>query len=376
MASRNFRSAKSDFYAKSLRLPLFNMNIAVCISFSSFNSEFEKFIVETSLLMVPDHPEHKFIFIADKTAAEKIPPFSNIEILIIEKISNNALSKMLWFDIKLPALLKKVKADLLLSFQGACASNTFIPQCVFIDDPERTKKAYLRKAQLIVAPTNLIKGKLIEKNGIPGEKITVIHRSSNKMFEPIRVEEKETIKIRYSDSKEFFLFSSFFPTQDDLIVLLKSFSHFKKRQQSNFKLIVFTPISSFFEKSLGSYKYRSDVISIDPNDKRELVLITASAYAVILPFNTHDNLQAALNAMRSGVPVITAKGSVVTEVANEAVLYAETVTAKDIGEKMIQVYTDENYRSKLIEQGKLIAETYTNEKAAEILWQSILKLLK
>jgi hypothetical protein len=33
-------------------------------------------------------------------------------------------------------------------------------------------------------------------------------------------------------------------------------------------------------------------------------------------------------------------------------VYAKSETTKDIGEKMIQVYTDENYRFKLIEKGK------------------------
>ena len=84
-------------------------------------------------------------------------------------------------------------------------------------------------------------------------------------------------------------------------------------------------------------------------------MITASAYAVVLPFNTNEDIIAALNAMRSGVPVIAVKNSIINEVAGDAALYAETETTKDIGEKMIQVYTDENYRFKLIEKGKQVA---------------------
>ena len=353
------------------------MNIAVCFPFSSSReNELERFIVETSFLLIQQHPEYKFIIIADKRAAEQIPFFSNIETLIIKPVSNNALLKKLWFDIKLPSLLKKVKADLFLSFQNDCSSIASIPQCVYIWDPEKTKKTYLRNVQLIFTPSDLVKEELIEKNGIPAEKVTVVYPSANKMFKLISEEEKKTIKNKYSDSKEFFLFNSNFSMQEDLINLLKSFSHFKKRQQSNFKLLLTAPINSFFDESLASYKYRGDVRFIDTNDKQEMALITASAYAVVLPFNTNDNIQVSLNTMRSGVPVIAVKGSVVAEVAKDAALFAETDMAKDIGEKMMQVYTDENYRFKLIENGKPIAEVYTNEKAAEILWQSILKLLK
>jgi len=42
---------------------------------------------------------------------------------------------------------------------------------------------------------------------------------------------------------------------------------------------------------------------------------------------------------------------------------------------MMQVYTDENYRTRLIEKGKLVAGEYTSEKTAGLLWQSIIKAL-
>src|SRR6476660_8937673 len=101
---------------------------------------------------------------------------------------------------------------------------------------------------------------------------------------PINEHEKETIKNKYSEDKEFFLFNSIFPGQKDFIDLLKSFSHFKKRQQSSFKLLVIASSNSFFEKSLEGYKYRNDVRFIDIKDKPEEALIIASAYAVVLPF--------------------------------------------------------------------------------------------
>ena len=228
----------------------------------------------------------------------------------------------------------------------------------------------------MVVPNELMKKKLIEKFEIGEEKIAVIYPSANKMFEPINEQEKEAIKNKYSEGKEFFLFNSIFPEQEDFIDLLKSFSHFKKRQQSSFKLLVIASSNSFFEKSLESYKYRNDVKFIDIKDKPEEALIIASAYAVVLPFNTNEDMIAALNATRSGVPVIAVKNSIINEVFGDAALYSETEATKDIGEKMMQVYTDENYRSRLIEKGKQVAGTYTSEKAAELLWQSIIKALE
>jgi len=354
------------------------MNIAVSLPVSSEarNNSIESFIVETSFLLIRQHLDHKFIILTEKRPAVQLPAYSNTETIFVKPLSKNSFLSRIWWDIKLPAILKKVKADLFISFHIGCSSTASIPQCLFIQGIEKPKKTHIKKAQQLLVTNNLMKRELIENYGMPEKKITIIYPAANKIFEPISEKEKRAIKTKYSEDKEFFLFNSVFSGQQDLIDLLKSFSHFKKRQQSNFKLLLTSPINSFFEKSLAGYKYRNDVKFIDTNDEQEQALITASAYAVVLPFNTDENLIAALNTMRSGVPVVSVKNSVVSEVAEEAALYAETKATKDVGEKMIQVYTDENYRFKLIEKGKQLTATYTDKKAAGILWQSIMKVLE
>lgn len=354
------------------------MNIAVCspVSLNSELSEKSRFIVETLFILIKEHPEHVFYIMTDKKSAGQFSLYSNTETIVVNPVSKNLLLKRIWWDMKLPSVLKKVKADLFISFDNACSSTVSIPQYLFIQDIEKIKKVHIKKARILLATDNLTKKELIEKHGVPEQKITVVYPSANKMFGLINEEEKSIIKNKYSEGKEFFLVNIIFSSLEDLIDLLKSFSHFKKRQRSNFKLLLTTPINSFFEKSLAGYKYRNDVKFVDINDKQEQALITASAYAVVLPFNTNDNIIAALNAMRSGVPVIAVKSAVMNEVAEDAAFYAQTGAPKDIGEKMMQVYTDENFRFKLIEKGKQVTTTYTSEKSAEVLWQSILKVLE
>jgi len=343
------------------------MNIALC------SPVLDSFIVETSILLAEWHSEYRFIIITNQNPAKQFSSYSNIEIILVKPLSKNALFKKVWWDIKIPAILKKVKADLFISFHDACSLATVIPQFMVIQNLEKTRKVNVKKAQLLLVPNKLMKKRLIEKFEIEEEKIAVIYPSANKRCEPISEQEKEAIKNKYSEGKEFFLFNSIFPGQKDFIDLLKSFSHFKKR--SSFKLLVIASSNSFFEKSLEGYKYRNDVKVVDIKDKPEEELIIASAYAIVLPFNTNEDMTAALNASRSGVPVIAVKNSIINEAFGEAALYSESETTKDIGGKMMQVYTDENYRARLIEKGKEVAGEYTNEKAAELLWQSIIKAL-
>ena len=354
------------------------MNIAVYFQ-KPMASEFtgtQRFIVETLFLLIQHQTKHRFIIITDKRYSEQFSSYPNTEIVIIKPLPKNALLKKIWRDVKLPGILRETGSDIFISVENFCSLVTPIPQCIVIDNVRKTRISYIKKAKLMLVPNKLMKDELVKKHEIHEERIAVIYPSPNKTYEVINTEEKEVIKNKYSDDKEFFLFNSIFSGREDLINLLKSFSHFKKRQQSNFKLLLTAQSNSFFEKSLTDYKYRNDVRFINAIDIKELVLITASAYAVVLPFNENDNMVATLNAMRSGVPVIAVKNSVVNEIANGAALYAETNAIKDVGEKMMQLYTDENHRSQLIEKGKQAAANYTDEKATELLWQSILKVLE
>ena len=107
---------------------------------------------------------------------------------------------------------------------------------------------------------------------------------------------------------------------------------------------------------------------------RMMAMLTAAAYAALLPFNANEDILFALNAMQAGVPLITADDSRVYEIAGNG--YSETGSIMDIGDKMIRIYTNENYRSELIEKGKTIAATFTPERSAEVLWRSVMKALE
>ena len=352
------------------------MNIAFWAPFFKNEiSNFEDFIVETIRHFLLQQPNVKFFILTDKEPSIQ-PHFpGNTEIIIIKPPRQNTLLKKIWWDVKLPSVLKKIKAHLFISFVDTCSLTAAIPQFILIYKAEKLRSSLLKKARLTFVMNESMKTQLIKTHKIPQENIVVIYPAPAKCYSPADANKKEGIKRKYSEGKEFFLYNSGFKKQEDLIELLKSFSHFKKRQQSSFKLLLLTGSNPFFEKALSAYKYRNDVRFIVTKDKNIQAAITAAAYAAVFPFNTSKDVIAALNAMQSGVPVITTKKSSVNEVAADAAVYAEN-EIKDIGDKMIQLYTNEDYRSGLIEKGKDRVKVFTHEKAAELLWRSIIKTYK
>ena len=253
-----------------------------------------------------------------------------------------------------------------------CSLKTSIPQFILVSDRETIKPAYVRKAQLLFVTSGLAKKELVEKLKISGNKIAIVYPAPGKEYMLIDTQRRESIKTEYSQSKEYFLCNANLQKQEDFIDLLKSFSYFKKRQQSSFKLLIIGNKNSLLEKNIENYKYRNDVVIVRPTSLEEKAAVLAAAYALILPFTTDEDIPLALEALQSGVPVITPRDSSISEIAGDAVLYCEK-EIKDVGEKMMQLYKDELLRSQLIEKGIALVKNFTIEKSANQLWQSIMK---
>lgn len=347
------------------------MIVAVYVCSPSKNPK-SNFIVETFFPLFEELHDHQFILITDvSTEFDRLTGFEKV---FIKSPPGSPLLKGFWVERTLAGVLKKVKADIFISADNFCSLKTLLPQYMLLPAPENIKAAYIRKTRLLIVVSELAKKELINKLKVGEDKIAVVYPSAGKEYLPLDADRRESIKKKYSDSKEFFLSISSSQKQQDLIDLLKSFSHFKKRQQSNFKLLILGSQNSSWEKDIENYKYRNDVLIVNPDSTREKAAITGAAYAVILPFEKEEDIAHGINAMKSGVPLITTKDSSINEIAGDAVLYADK-EIKDLGEIMMQLYKDEVRRSQLIEKGIEVAKNFTPEKMANQLWQSIMKAL-
>lgn len=353
------------------------------------------FLYEVLKRIIKKHPEHEFIFIFDRPYEAKLLLDKNIVAIVTGPRVSNILLCKFWYDIRLPALLKKHKADIFIAGNGICSLTTKIPQCLVVNDlsflyyPSFTKKTelvflkrytkrFLQKSDSIVTLSQFLQKSIISLNVVKKEKINVVHGSARDIFYPLNENEKEEIKKEYTDGKNYFIYTGAIHPQKNLINLLKAFSVFKKRQKSDWKLVLAGNMPSGnknFSENLKTYKHRADVVRVDVKDE-EIAKLTGSAYAFIYPSFWEGEGVQILGAMNSHIPVITSENSAMQEIAGEAALYINPADYKDIADKMMLVYKDESLRNSLIEKGKLAATHYNWEKAADLFWQSILKAIK
>lgn len=352
------------------------------------------FVHETFSRIVRNHPEHLFVFIFDRPYDERFVFGQNVKPIVAGPAARHPLLWKYWYDIKIPAVLRKYKADVFVSCDGFCSLRTKVPQCLVVHDlaflhyPSFTKKScllfykkytpkFLEKASAVATVSVFSKNDIVSQYKTRADKIDVVFSAAKEKFYPIKDEEKIATKNKYTEGKEYFVYTGAIHPRKNLMNLLKAFSVFKKRQKTNMKLILVGRLAwkyESFTENLKSYKYRNDVVMTGYADEAELVKIIGAAYALVYPSLFEGFGVPVLESMKCDVPVITAANSAMQEVAKDAALYINPESYTDMADKMMLLYKDEQLRKELIQKGRETSKEYSWDRTAELLWQSILKI--
>ena len=361
------------------------MNIVINTTSLSNNKDSgnSDFINDCLLKIIQNQPEHSF-FIITGVAGAKFFFGRNTTIIAAPKFKNILFVKY-WYAYRLPFILKKYSATLFVNYEGICSLRSKVPQCIMVQQLQNfepgkfikiDKIAFLQKAELIITFGQTIKNIVCTKYNIETNKVAVINTSASELYLPANEAAKETTKEKYTEGKAYFLFSGQISDAGNLINLLKAYSFFKKRLQSNMQLVITTNFilpGDTFIKSLQSYKYKDEVNLLVGLLQSEVIKITAAAYAFVYVTKQDSIYRPLLQAMQCEVPVITNNTILMNEICADAALFTTPEDFKNIADKMMHLFKDEASRNVLIENGKQRAAQFTLDVASNMLWLNMVK---
>jgi len=354
------------------------------------------FTREIFSLLTNQYKEHQFYFLFDRPYDKAFIFSSNVVPIVVGPPARHPLLWKYWYDVKIPGVLKKIKADVFISPDGFCSLRTKIPQCLIIHDlgflhyPDAYKKThkafynrytpfFIEKANQIATVSHFSKNDIINQYKIADDKISIVFSAAKEIFHPLNTDEKNRAKEKYTEGKEFFIYTGAIQPRKNLVNLLKAFSLFKKRQHSNWKLVLAGRLAwknDGFLALLKTYKYRQDVVITGYISEIELAHLTGSAYAMIYPSLFEGFGVPVLEAMKSEVPVLTSAQSSMQEIGQEAALYFDPLNVNDMADKIMMIYKDEDLRNCMIQKGKKRAQDFSWQSTAALLWQCIEKTVE
>jgi glycosyltransferase involved in cell wall biosynthesis len=184
--------------------------------------------------------------------------------------------------------------------------------------------------------------------------INLLQLDIDSLLLPTDEDARDVVRYQFTQGDAYFLCTAPIHDSSNIIPLLKGFSLFKKRTNSNMKLVlsgVKGEFSAVILLALDTYKYRNDVFLLDnlsAADNRDLL---CSTYALVHPCRWERFGMPVLDALKAGVAVLTAEESSMSEMTGMAGMFFNEKDAADLGEKLIRVYNDEQMRNEMIGTG-------------------------
>jgi len=351
---------------------------------------------ETLRRIVEQHPEHEFLFFFDRPYDPSFVFAANVKPIVFGPQARHPILFNIWFNICVPFMLRKYKADIFLSPDGMMSLTTKVPSCIVMHDlafehyPQHLKRIhqvfyrknspkYAQKATRIVTVSEFSKNDIAERYHVPLDKIDVTYNGAHELYRPLDWEEREAVKKQYTDGCEYFVFAGALHPRKNVVNLLKAFIVFKKRQRSNMKLVIVGRMAWNYEaivKLRAAMPFKDDVKWVGYLNVDELSKVIGGAYALVYPSLFEGFGIPILESLQCNVPAIVSNTSSMPEVGGDAALLVNPKDVEDIAAKMEMMYKDELLRKKLITAAPAQVEKFQWQKTADKLWESLMKCVE
>ena len=349
---------------------------------------------ETLKRIVLAHPEVEFYFIFDRKPDLSFLFADNVKPVVLFPQARHPFLFIWFFELSIPHALRKIKADLFFSPDGYLSLRSKVPQVVEFHDlnfehfPSDMPKIHLwhykkffpkfaQKAKRIVTVSEFSKQDIVDCYGVNPEKIDVAYNGVNEIFKPLSEAEKSIVRAHYSFGHPYFMFVGSLHPRKNLARLFTAFDRFKQRNQNDVKLVIVGEKRWWTEPIQRAYDAMSckdDVVFAGRLSAEDLHRVTAAALASVYVSYFEGFGIPILEAFKCDTPVITSNVTSMPEVAQDAALLVDPFNEDDIAEAMIKVM-DEDVRKALIEKGRKRAVDFSWNKAAEVIWNSLMKSL-
>jgi len=226
----------------------------------------------------------------------------------------------------------------------------------------RKKMEYACKiADRIVAISSQTKEDLIKFLNVNPDKIDVIGQSCNSDFRRrVSKEEFQLTKVKHNLPEYYLLYVGTIEDRKNLINILKAL----KEKRIEIPLVVIGRKTDYYVKVIKPFLDAEDPVNIIfPEDvsNNELPALYQNALCFIYPSFFEGFGIPILEAITSGIPVITSKGSCFEETGGPCSIYIDPHKPDEIGDAILKVTNNKQLRSDMVEAGYEHAKLFLPE---------------
>ena len=361
------------------------------------------FAFETTRRLVADHPEHRFLLLFDRPCTPPAGDRSwdflhapNVEVKVLCPPTRHPLLWMLYFELSLPAALRCWKADLYLTPDGMMPRHPHVPTLTVIhdinfehaaDNLRRSHQCYMthffprfaRAAARVATVSEYSRQDIAATYGVDPARIDVVYDGAHARYRPHTADEQAATRQRFTGGAPYLIFVSTILRRKNLTGLLKAFDMVKESHDGSLKLLV---VGNRFwwgdelKEAYDAMRHRDDVIFIGRADPADLSALLSSSEMLVYPSFFEGFGIPILEAMYAETAVVCSNTTSMPEVGGDAVLYADPASPTDIADAIGRILADPSLRDSLIERGRTQRQLYSWQRTTDLLWESVMKVVK
>lgn len=218
----------------------------------------------------------------------------------------------------------------------------------------------VRKSNKIITISKFSKSEILRYTPAENDKISVIYCGVNYT---IFAEKKTTTLDKIPES--YILYVGNVKPHKNLITLLKAYAQLPLSLKKENRLVILGKKDGFITPDLKIFKFIEDNNLMDflhftgYIEDREVPAIYQGARLFVFPSLYEGFGLPPLEAMASGVPVLSSDASSLPEVGGNAVIYFNPIDSKNLSCKMEELLSDPDLRHELAEKGKAQAKLFS-----------------
>ena len=233
-----------------------------------------------------------------------------------------------------------------------------------------------QRADLVVAICEQTKRDIVDFLNIPEEKIKVLYQSCNPIFyQKLDEEKKNYFKTKYSLPEKFILYVGALEANKNVLNLIKAY----KLAEPNMPLVIVgrgSEYKNLMVEEIANLGIESKVVFLDYIPFEDLPGLYQNAHLFVFPSFFEGFGLPIVEAMFSGVPVITSEGSCFPESGGPNSIYVNPHKPEELCTAIKNVLNNPALREEMIEKGLKYVTKFTQKATSENLHQTYLDLLK
>jgi len=334
------------------------------------------------LARLDDENEYWLIKAADDETGECLSP--RVRSLVLPGCAK--LTQIAWDQVKLPLTLKRLGCQLVHATKNVGPLNTrarlvvtvldmiplLLPRTMPVLDAVYWRNlvpAVLKRADAIIAISEVTKRDIVELTGTDERKIRVVPLGVEPAFRPIDALLLARFREQMKVKCPFLLYVGALEPRKNVPLLIRAFSDFKRLTHSPHKLLIvgksgwYDPL---IDAVLARSKFSDEIIFSGFASEKELPYYYNLAEAVVYPSKYEGFGMPVVEAMACGTPVITSDGGAIPEVVDGAGLIVPVNHWKPLTNAMIDVVSSASLRNELRIKGIERAKEFSWDKTASL----------